>query len=83
MNVTATPAPKSSVILEVELPSERLDRAVGEAVRALSKRTRVPGFRPGKAPRGVLEAVLGQGAVLDEAVDRLVQSSYRDALIEQ
>ena len=56
MNVTATPAPKSSVILEVEVPAERLDRAVGEAVRALSRRTRVPGFRPGKAPRGVLEA---------------------------
>src|SRR6185295_9167456 len=83
MNVTATPAPKSSVILEVEVPPEKLDRAVGEAVRALSKRTRVPVFRPGKAPRGVLEAVLGHGAVLDEAVDRLVQSSYRDALIEQ
>jgi trigger factor len=83
MNVTATPAPKSSVVLEVEVPAEKLDRAVGEAVRALSKRTRVPGFRPGKAPRGVLEAVLGPGTVLDEAVDRLVQSSYRDALIEQ
>ena len=83
MNVTATPAPKSSIILEVEVPAEKLDRAVGEAVRALSKRTRVPGFRPGKAPRGVLEAVLGHGAVLDEAVDRLVQSAYRDALIEQ
>ena len=83
MNVTATPAPKSSVILEVEVPAERLDRAVGEAVRALSKRTRVAGFRPGKAPRPVLERVLGEGAVLDEAVDRLVQASYRDALIEQ
>jgi trigger factor len=83
MNVTATPAPKSSVILEVEVPADRLDRAVGEAVRALSKRTRVAGFRPGKAPRPVLERVLGEGAVLDEAVDRLVQSSYRDALIEQ
>ena len=83
MNVTATPAPKSSVILEVEVPAERLGRAVGEAVRALSKRTRVPGFRPGKAPRGVLEAVLGPGAVLDEAVDRLVQGAYRDALVEQ
>src|SRR5262245_39588522 len=82
MNVTATPAPKSSVVLEVEVPAERLDRAVGEAVRALSRRTRVPGFRPGKAPRGVLEAILGQGAVLDEAVDRVVQSAYRDALIE-
>ena len=31
----------------------------------------------------MLEAVLGHGAVLDEAVDRLVQSAYRDALIEK
>jgi trigger factor len=83
MNVTATPAPKSSVILEVEVPADRLARAVDEATRALSRRTRVAGFRPGKAPRPVLERVLGPGAVLDEAVDRLVQNSYRDALVEQ
>jgi trigger factor len=83
MNVTATPAPKSSVVLEVEIPADRLSRAVDEATRALSRRTRVAGFRPGKAPRPVLERVLGPGAVLDEAVDRLVQNSYRDALIEQ
>jgi trigger factor len=83
MQITTTPAPKSTILVEVEVPAERLAQAVGEATRALSRRTKVPGFRPGKAPRGVLEAVLGHGAVLDEAVDRLVQSSYRDALIEK
>ena len=83
MQITTTPAPKSTVLVEVEVPAERLAQAVGEATRALSRRTKVPGFRPGKAPRGVLEAVLGHGAVLEEAVDRLVQSSYRDALIEK
>jgi len=83
MQVTTSPAPKSTILVEVEVPAERLTQAVGEATRALSRRTKVPGFRPGKAPRGVLEAVLGHGAVLEEAVDRLVQSSYRDALIEK
>ena len=83
MQITATPAPKSTVVLEIELPAERLDRAVGEAVRHLSQRTRVPGFRPGKAPRPVLERHLGPGAVLDDAVDHLVQSAYREALVEQ
>jgi trigger factor len=83
MNVTATPAEKSSVKLQVELPAERLEQAIGQAVRHLSKRTRVPGFRPGKAPRGVLEAVLGPGAVLDDAVEHLVQDAYKQALIEQ
>ena len=83
MQITTTPAPKSTIIVEVEVPAERLATALGEAARALSRRTRVPGFRPGKAPRGVLEAVLGHGAVLEEAVDRLIQTSYRDALIEK
>jgi trigger factor len=83
MQITATPSAKSTVVLEVEVPAERLTTAVGEATRALSRRTRVPGFRPGKAPRGVLEAVLGQGAVLDEAVDRVLNSAYREALIEK
>jgi trigger factor len=83
MQITATPAPKSTVVLEIELPAERLDRAVGEAVRHLSQRTRVPGFRPGKAPRPVLERHLGPGAVLDDAVDHLVQSAYREALVER
>jgi trigger factor len=83
MNVTATPVPRSSIKLEIELPPERLNQAITEAVRHLSRRTRVPGFRPGKAPRGVLEAVLGPGAVLDEAVEHLVQDAYRKALIEK
>ena len=83
MNVTATPAPNSSILLEVELPPERLDRAVRDAVGRLSRRTRVPGFRPGKAPRPMLERVLGPGTVLDDAVDHLVQDAYRQALIEK
>jgi trigger factor len=83
MNVTATPAPKSSILLEIEVPSERLDRAIREATQRLSRRTRVAGFRPGKAPRPILERVLGPTAVLDEAVEQLVQVAYRDAVIEQ
>ena len=83
MNVTATPAPKSSILLEIEVPSERLDRAIRDATGRLSRRTRVAGFRPGKAPRPILERVLGPTAVLDEAVEELVQAAYRDAITEQ
>ena len=83
MNVTVTPAPRSALNVRVEVPPERLDGAISEAVRHLSQRTKIPGFRPGKAPRGVLEAVLGKEAVLEEAMDHLVQRAYRDALVEQ
>jgi trigger factor len=83
MIVTSTPAPNSSVVLEVELPAERLDRSMTEAVRRLARRTKVAGFRPGKTPRFMLERVLGPTAVLDEAVELLLETAYRDALMER
>lgn len=80
MQITRTPAEKSTVKLEIELPPERLQRALDTTVRALARRTRVPGFRPGKAPRPVLERHLGPGVVFEEAVDHLMQDAYREAL---
>ena len=83
MNVTATPSPNSTILLEIELPAERLERSMDEATRRLARRTKIAGFRPGKAPRFMLERVLGPAAVLDEAVEILIQAAYRDALVEQ
>ncbi len=80
MNVTTTPAPKSSILVEVELPPERLAKAVTQAVGRLGRQNRIPGFRPGRAPRPVLERALGPGTVLDDAVEHLVQDAYRDWL---
>lgn len=83
MQITRSEAPKSTIQLEIEVPPERLDKAIDEAVRALSRRTRVPGFRPGKAPRPVLERHLGPGVVMDEAVDHVMQATYREALLQE
>ena len=84
MQVTATPAPKS--LGRCSRSSSRRSASTAPSTKpsgTSSRRTRVPGFRPGKAPRPVLERVLGPGAVLDEAVEHLVQDAYREALIEQ
>jgi trigger factor len=83
MQITRTPSPGSTVRLEIQLPPERLDRALDAAVRALARRTRIPGFRPGKAPRPVLERHLGPGVVMDEALDHLMQDAYREALVKE
>jgi trigger factor len=83
MQITRTPGPNSTVLLEIELPEERLSRAIDDAVRRLSRRVKVPGFRPGKAPRPVLERHLGPGAVLDEGVEHLVSDAYREALVQE
>jgi trigger factor len=83
MQITRTAGPSSTVLLEIELPADRLSRATDDAVRRLSRRTRVPGFRPGKAPRPVLERHLGPGVVMDEAVEHLVEDAYREAVIAE
>ena len=83
MQVTVSPAPKSILVLDVELPADRLDQAIAAATRRLAARTRVPGFRPGKAPRFMLERVLGPGAVVDEAVEDLVDAAWREALVSE
>ncbi len=82
MQVSATPAPRSSILLEIELPAEELGSAIGEAVRHVSQRTRIAGFRPGKAPRSVVERVVGRATILEEATDHLIQRAYREALVE-
>ena len=82
MNSTITPAPRSSILVRFELPPEDLSAALDEAVRHLARRTKIPGFRPGKAPRAVVERTVGPAAVLEEALDHLVQRAYREAMIE-
>jgi trigger factor len=83
MQTTNTPLPKSRVQLEFELPPERLSRAITQAVGRLGRQTRVPGFRPGKTPRVMLERVLGPTAIVDDAVDALVEEAFREAMLEQ
>jgi trigger factor len=72
----------SRAVLEVELPAEDVAREVGRAVARLARRVRVPGFRPGKAPRTVLERYIGREEVYGEAIEELVSSGYRQAVTE-
>jgi trigger factor len=83
MQTNTTPLSNSRLQLEFELPSEQLDRAVVTAVGRLSRQVRVPGFRPGKAPRVMLERVIGAGAVVEEALDIVVADAWREAVKEQ
>jgi trigger factor len=68
------------MILEIEVTSDEVDRHFATAYRHVAERTKVPGFRPGKAPRQVIDRFVGRGSVLAEAIDHLVSDSYDRAL---
>ncbi|MEA2025049.1 MAG: trigger factor, partial [Chloroflexota bacterium] len=81
---------QSTIVLEVQLTDKELQNAINEGVRHLARRTRVPGFRPGKVPRQVLERSLGidrsdpeaPDPVYDEAREHLYQRTVIRALAE-
>lgn len=80
VKVEAERKPGSEVVLSVELPPEQVAQAIDRALARLGQRTRIPGFRPGKAPRPVLERQLGWSLIRQEALDDLLPSAYRAAL---
>jgi trigger factor len=75
--------PESQVLLEIEVDDARVEKAKDSAYRRLASKVRVPGFRPGKAPRDVLERHLGEETILHEAIDRLMPEVYREALEQE
>lgn len=80
MKVEAQDKEDRQVELTVEVPGDRLETAMHMAARALSKQTRIAGFRPGKAPYEVILRRFGEDAVFEEALETLGQEAYRQAI---
>ena len=82
MKAVAEPLEGNKVKLSVEVEEAEFDKAVDAAFRRLAREVRIDGFRPGKAPRRVLEAKLGTGVAREEAVREALPSYYENALRE-
>lgn len=80
MKVTVERMPESQVLLNIEIDPERVESSLNQAYRRIAPRTRVPGFRPGKAPRAILERHYGRQMLLSEALDQLVPEVVEEAI---
>lgn len=72
----------NKVEFKVSVPASEVNRAYDQVWAGLARDVRVPGFRPGKAPRKVIEGRVGKGYVEQEVRDRLLQSHYSKAAQE-
>ena len=68
--------------MTVELPEEGVEQEVGTRLDNLMRTARIPGFRPGRAPRKVVASRFG-AAVRDEVVGELLRTSFADALANE
>ena len=74
---------KSQVALTVEVSAEEFEAAVEKAYQKMRKKINVPGFRPGKAPRKVIEGMYGAEVFFEEAMNNAFPEAYEAAVKEQ
>ena len=83
MQVTETHSAGLKREYKVVVGQAELNSELNAKLADMSKRANIKGFRPGKAPRPVLERALGPGAVLDDAIANVVHLSGRDNLASE
>ncbi|HEY9287471.1 MAG TPA: trigger factor [Candidatus Dormibacteraeota bacterium] len=74
--------PGSTVVLSVEVPADQVSKSIDQAYSRLAPKVRIAGFRPGKAPRPMVERELGWPTLRQEALDLLLPTAYDAALDE-
>jgi trigger factor len=66
--------------LVVEIDAAQLDKAKQKAAQNLAKRVNIPGFRKGKAPYRILVNYVGEGAIIEDAVETLANDLYPEVV---
>ena len=78
---TLAQADGGKVRISIRLDRQEMDAAEEAAYRRIVREVRLPGFRPGRAPRKVLEARLGAGYIRAEAMQDALPDYYRQAVV--
>ena len=74
---------KSKVALTIEADAAAFEAAINKAYLQQRSKISVPGFRPGKAPRKMIESMYGAEVFYEEAVNILLPAAYEAAVKEQ
>ena len=75
--------PKSQVSMTIEVPATLVDATYERVLNRLASRAKIGGFRPGRAPRELVEARLGPGVLREEVVEVMVPEVVQKALVEK
>ncbi len=82
MNIEKQIQEDHSVKLIVDYDQEKMEQYKKRAATKLSSRSKIPGFRPGKAPYDVVVRTFGDGAITEQAIDLIIDLEYANILKE-
>ena len=83
LSVVTERLPKSQVGMTIEVPADVVDATYDRVLSRLASRAKIEGFRPGKAPRALVEARIGPAVLREEVVETMVPEVVRQALDEK
>lgn len=83
MQVTREDLNPCTVQLTVVCDQEQVQAGYDKAYKQIAKQVKVPGFRPGHAPRSVLEKMVDPQQVAEQAVDQIIRRTLTDAVKQQ
>ena len=83
MQVTRESDSSIEITLNISMESDDEEPFLNRSYRRLAGRVRIPGFRPGKAPRSVVENHLGRATLVQEALEFMIPESLDQVLREQ
>jgi trigger factor len=82
VKTTVEPLEGNKVKLSVEVDEDEFEDAIDAAFKKIAREVRIPGFRPGKAPRRILEARLGKDVARGQALHDALPDYYARAIRE-
>ena len=74
---------KSKVALTIEVSAEDFEAAINKAYLKMRGKMNIPGFRPGKAPRKIVESMYGAEVFYEEAVNIVLPDAYEKAIDDE
>jgi trigger factor len=83
LKVSTESRPNSRLAVTVTVSGERCKASYEEAIKSLSRSINLPGFRKGKVPRSVLVQQLGGVRIKATALEKLIDSAWRDAIKQE
>ncbi|HXN90505.1 MAG TPA: trigger factor [Candidatus Sulfotelmatobacter sp.] len=83
LSVVTEQLPKSQVGMTIDVPAEVVNATYERVLNRLASKARIEGFRPGRAPRALVEARIGPEVLREEVVETMVPEVVRQALDEK
>jgi len=83
VSVVTERLPKSQVGMTIEVPAAVVDATYDRVLNRLASRAKIEGFRPGRAPRALVEARVGSAALREEVVETMVPEVVQQALAKE